>query len=55
MSIKQLLKFIIQFFVDKYVNAKDSMIVKHQFIGEFIYDQLYVRKQRLSIFSTNME
>lgn len=37
-SIKQLLKFMLDFFNNKYAAAKDSLIVKHQFIGEFIYD-----------------
>ncbi|CDW85504.1 UNKNOWN [Stylonychia lemnae] len=40
-SIKQLLKFIQSFYQDKYNTARESLIVKHQAMSDFVYDQLY--------------
>eukprot|EP00347_Sterkiella_histriomuscorum_P007791 403347550 len=41
MSIKQLLKFIQQFYLDKYTTSRDSLLVKQQMMSDFVYDQLY--------------
>lgn len=42
MSIKQLLKFVQQFYLEKYLNARDSLLIQQQYLPEFVYDQLYV-------------